>query len=210
MRDYDGRFRNHNKPTVVSTASLRARWVDAEATWLKRKGFSYEETAEQITQAGRGQRVPVTPLPDGVVFPVDYSITPMGCHVAVKRALRRAPVLEANEMRRIDTDRCEEMYLHLTPGIRQGDPQSVRAAVYALAHKAAINGYKLSENESKIAPGASWSAVLPKEQSVALYKEAMMLLLQSGLKVQELAEVVGLEPPSVETTATKVPPDENS
>jgi hypothetical protein len=202
MRNSDGRFRNHNKPTVVSADAQRTQWVESEATRLKHMGFSYEAIAKQITEVGRGQKVPVTPP--------DYGITAMGCHKAVRRALRRAPALEANEMRRIDTDRCEEMYLFLTPGIRQGDPQSVRAAVNALAHKAAINGYKSSENEVTIAIGASWSSVLPKEQSIKLYKDAMMVLLQNGLNFQELAEAAGLEPPSIETTATKVAEAENT
>jgi len=118
---------------------------------------------------GRGQEVPVTPLPEGIRLPPDYQITAMGCHKAVRRALRRAPTLEADEMRCFDTDRCEEMYLFLTPGIRQGDPQSVRAAVSVLAHKAAINGYKSAEIEVRVAPGPNWSSVLPKEQSVALF-----------------------------------------
>lgn len=210
MRNSDGRFRNHNKPAVVTAAAQRARWVESEATRLKVKGFSYEAIAKEITEVGRGQKVPVTPLPEDLTFPPDYGITAMGCHKAVCRALRGAPILEASEMRRIDTDRLEEMYLFLTPGIRQGDPQSVRAAVTALAHKAAINGYKASENEVRIAIGASWSSVLPKEQSITLYKDAMVVLLQNGLNFQELAEVAGLEAPSIETTATEVAEDENT
>ena len=210
MRNSDGRFRNHNKPTVVSADTLRAQWVESETMRLKRNGFSYEAIAEQITQVGRGQKVPVTPLPEDVAFPPDYKITAMGCHKAIRRALRRAPILEADEMRRIDTDRCEDIYLFLTPGIRQGDPQSARAAINVLAHKAAINGYKSAESEVRIAPGLSWSSVLPKEQSVALFKEAMTLLLQGGLRVEELAEVAGLEAPSIEVTARKVDGDENT
>lgn len=57
-------------------------------------------------------------------------------------------------------------------------------------------------------PGPSWASVLPKDQSVALFKEAMMLLLQHGLKVEELAEVAGLAGPSTEVTATKLEEDE--
>ena len=209
-RNSDGRFRNHNKPTVVSADTLRAQWVEMEAMRLKLNGFRYEAIAEQITQVGRGQKVPVTPLPEGIRFPPDYQITAMGCHKAVRRALRRAPTLEADEMRCFDTDRCEEMYLFLTPGIRQGDPQSVRAAVSVLAHKAAINGYKSAEIEVRVAPGPSWSSVLPKEQSVALFKEAMTLLLQHGLRVEELAEAAGLEAPSIEVSATKVDEKENA
>jgi LmbE family N-acetylglucosaminyl deacetylase len=208
-RNSDGRFRNHNKPAVLSTEMLRAQWVESEAMRLKRNGFSYEAIAEQITQVGRGQKVPVTPFPEGVDFPPDYRITAMGCHKATRRALRRAPTQEANEMRRFDTDRCEDMYLFLTPGIRQGDPQSVRAAVNVLAHKAAINGYKSAEIEVRVAPGPSWSSVMPNEQSVALYKEAMTLLIQAGLEVEELAEVAGLEARSVEVTARKVDEDDN-
>jgi hypothetical protein len=93
-RNSDGRFRNHNKPTVVSADTLRAQWVEMEAMRLKRDAFSYETIAERITQVGRGQKVPVTPLPEGIHFPPDYKITAMGCNKAV-----------------IDTERCEEMYL---------------------------------------------------------------------------------------------------
>jgi hypothetical protein len=206
-RNSDGRFRNHNKPSVISQVAARAQWVESEATRLKRNGFSYEAIADQITQVGRGQKIPVTPLPEGIVFPPDYKITPMGCHAAVRRALRRAPVLEADEMRRFDTDRCEEMYLFLTPGIRRGDSQSVKAAVSVLAHKASINGYKSAETEIKVAAALNWSSVLPKDQSVALFQEAMTLLLQHGLKVEELAEAAGIETPSVEVSATRLAED---
>ncbi len=202
-RNPDGRFRNNNKPTVVSAGTLRAQWVATEAARLKRNGFSYEAIAEQITQVGRGQKAPITPLPEGIIFPPDYSISAMGCHKAVQRALQRAPVLEADEMRRIDTDRCEEMYLFLTPGIRQGDPQSVRAAVNALAHKAAINGYKSSEMEVRVSPGPSWSSILGKDQTVSLFREAMTLLIEGGIKIEEMTHVAGLEAPAIEVKAIK-------
>jgi hypothetical protein len=203
-RNSDGRFRNHNQAATLSAESLRAQWIEREATRLKCNGFTYEAIAEQITLVGRGLKVCVTPLPDGVGFPADYKITAMGCHKAVRRALRRAPALEADEMRRIDTDRCEEIYLFLTPGIRQRDPQTARAAVSVLAHKAAINGYKSAETEVRIAPGPGWSSVLPKDQSVALFKEAFSLLLEQGLKLEELAQVAGCESPPVEISARKL------
>ena len=47
---------------------------------------------------------------------------------ASERATERQR-LEADEMRRLDTDRCEDMFLSLTPSIRQGDPQAVRAVI---------------------------------------------------------------------------------
>ncbi len=151
-RSPDGRFRNLNQPTVLSSDMLRAQWVEIEAMRLKRDGLSYEAVAQHITQLGRGQKVPVTPLLDGIHFPPDYKITATACHKAVRRALRRAPALAAYEMRRLDTEWCEELYHCLTAGIQQGDPQSTRAAVSVLAHKAAINGYKSGEVELRVTP----------------------------------------------------------
>jgi hypothetical protein len=127
----------------------------------------------------------------------------MGCHAALKRAQRRAPKSEADEMRRLDTDRCEDMYLSLTPSLRQGDPQAVRAAVQVLALKAGINGYKSSEMEVKVSSGPSWSSTLSKDQTVSLFKEAMSLLITGGIKIEEMTRVVGLEAPAIEVNATK-------
>jgi hypothetical protein len=68
------------------------------------------------------------------------------------------------------------MYHSLTAGIEQGDPQSTRAAVNVLAHKAAINGYKSGEVEVRVAPG-------PRRQPLPLFIEpfkAMMALLRAA------------------------------
>ena len=203
-RNPDGRFRNHNQPAVLADHMLRARWLEGEVLRLKRLGFSFEVIAQHVTEVGRGQRAPLTPLPENLGFPPDYSITPMGCHRALSRALRRAPRLEADELRRIDTDRCEDMYLALSLPIRQGDPQAVRAAVQVLALKAAINGYKSSEMELKVSPGSGWSSVLTKDQTVDLFKEAMALLINNGIGIEEMARAADLEPPAIEVNATKI------
>ena len=63
-RNPDGRFRNHNNPLVLSAEMLRSRWLEGEVLRLKRLGFSYEAIAQQITEVGRGQKAPLTPLPD--------------------------------------------------------------------------------------------------------------------------------------------------
>ncbi len=173
-RNPDGRFRNLNQPAVLSSDMLRAQWVEIEAMRLKLNGLSYEAVAQYITQVGRGLQPPLTPLLEGVDFPPDYTITAMACHKAVRRALRRAPALQADEMRRMDTERCEDMYHSLTAGIQQGDPQSTRAAVSVLAHKAAINGYK--SGEVRVAPG-------PRPKPLPLFFEpfkAMMELLRAS------------------------------
>jgi hypothetical protein len=206
-RHPDGRFRNNNKPQTLSNELLRSRWFEGEVLRLKRLGFSYEAIAQQITEVGRSQKPPLTPLPEDVTFPPDYKVTAMGCHKALSRALKRIPALEAHEMRRLDTDRCEDMFLTLTPAIRQGDSQAVRAAVQVLALKAAINGYKSSEMEVKVSPGPSWSSVLSKDQTVGLFKEAMTLLVQGGITIDEMARVTDFEPPAIELKPLKTEDD---
>jgi hypothetical protein len=203
-RNPDGRFRNPNQALVVSQRTLPARWLEAEVLPLKRLGVAYEAIAEQITLVGRGQKAPLTPLPENVSFPPDYSISPIACHKALTRGLKRAPRLEAEQMRRLDTDRCEDMFLSLSPSIRQGDAQAVRAAVQVLALKAAINGYKLAEMEVRVAPGPSWASVLNRDETVNLFKEAMTLLVDGGIRVQEMAKVAGLDTRSIEVAATTV------
>ena len=203
-RNPDGRFRNHNQPVALTEHTLRARWLEGEVLRMKRLGFSYEVIAQQITEVGRGLKAPLSPLPENVGFPPDYKITAMGCHKALSRALKRSPRLEADELRQVDTDRCEELYLRLSPGIRQGDHLAVRAAVQVLSLKASINGYKSSDMELKISQGPGWSSVLSKDQTVALFKEAVALLIEGGIKMDEMTRVAGLEAPAIEVEATKV------
>lgn len=62
-------------------------------------------------------------------------------------------------------------------------------------------------DELQVAPGSGWASVLPQDQSVALFKEAMTLLLQHGLRVEELAAVAGPDASAIETTATEVEED---
>lgn len=52
------------------------------------------------------------------------------------KALTREPALEAEAMRREDTERCEEIFSSLQPGLSKGTPR-----VRVLDHKARINGY---------------------------------------------------------------------
>jgi hypothetical protein len=73
-----------------------------------------------------------------------------------------------------------------------------------LALKAAINGYKLAEMEVRVAPGPSWASVLNRDETVNLFKEAMTLLVDGGIRVQEMAKVAGLDTRSIEVAATTV------
>lgn len=140
-RQPDGRWRNARKAVVVSEAILRARWIAVETIHLKRMGLSFDAIAEQITRAGRRQAQAIVAIPDGVTFPPDFQISRQACHKAFRKAVGREPSLAAEEFRKLDSARCEEMFLNLQPGIRKGNPRSVEAGVKVLRHTAQINGY---------------------------------------------------------------------
>ena len=126
---------------VVSEAVYRARWVEAETVRLKHMGISFDAIAEQITRVGRRQAQAIVTIPDGVEFPPDFQISRQACHKAFKKAVAREPALATEEFRKLDTARCEDMFLNLQPGIRKGNPRSVEAGVKVLRHEAQINGY---------------------------------------------------------------------
>jgi hypothetical protein len=140
-RQPDGRWRNARKAVVVSEAVLRARWVEAETLSLKRIALSFDAIAEQITRIGRRQGQATIAIPDAVSFPPDFQISRQACHKAFKRAIAREPSVAAEEFRKLDSARCEDMFLNLQPGIRKGNPRSVEAGVKVLRHSAQINGY---------------------------------------------------------------------
>jgi hypothetical protein len=126
---------------VVSEAAHRARWVEAETVRLKHLGLPFDAIADQITRVGRNQAQPIVAVPKDVSFPSDYTITKQACHKSFRKALAREPSLATEEFRKLDTARCEEMFLNLQPGIRKGNPRSVEAGVKVLRHSAQLNGY---------------------------------------------------------------------
>jgi hypothetical protein len=140
-RQPSGKWRGPNQAVVVSEETLRARWIEAETIHLKRIGLSFEAIADQITRIGRSQAQAIVAIPEGVKFPADFQITRQACHKAFRKAITREPSLLAEEFRKLDTARCEEMFLNLQPGIRRGNPRSIEAGVKVLRHSAQVNGY---------------------------------------------------------------------
>ncbi len=140
-RHPDGTFRNARQASALSPLVLRARWVEAEVASLKRMGLAFDAIAEQVSRVGQRLAQPITPLPAGVTFPTGYTISKQACHKSFRRAIAREPALVADEFRKLDSARCEEMFLNLQPGIREGNPRSVEAGVKVLRHTAQINGY---------------------------------------------------------------------
>ena len=83
----------------------------------------------------------MSPMPLGITFPPDYTISRQGCHKAFRKAIAREPSLELEEFRKLDNARCEEMFMNLQPGIRKGNPRAVEVGMKLLDHAARINGY---------------------------------------------------------------------
>jgi hypothetical protein len=140
-RNADSTWRNTRKAMMVSEAVLRARWVEAETLQLKRMGLSFDAIAEQITRIGRCQASSMVAIPQGIRFPPDFKISRQACHKAFSKAVAREPSLAAEEFRKLDTARCEEMLLNLQPGIRKGSLRAVEVGIKVLDHSARINGY---------------------------------------------------------------------
>jgi hypothetical protein len=140
-RQPDGKWRGTRQAVAVSETVLRARWVEAETIHLKRIGLTFDAIADQITRIGKRQAQAIIAIPDDVTFPPDFQISRQACHKAFRKAIAREPSLAAEEFRKLDSSRCEEMFLNLQPGIRKGNPRSVEAGVKVLRHSAQINGY---------------------------------------------------------------------
>jgi hypothetical protein len=145
-RNSDGTIRRNDRPQRLTNRSLIARWVEAEALHLKRLGMSYPNIADHLIAVARGQRQSFVPLPAPAHFPADYHISAQAVHLALKRALVRLPNAEAAELRKLDSERCEDMFLALQPAIRKGDSKAVDAGVRVLAHKARLNGYEAARS----------------------------------------------------------------
>jgi hypothetical protein len=135
-------MRRANTPKVLTNRSIIARWVEGETLHLKRLGMSFQAIADHIVEVAHGRQKAMVAVPQDAQFPERYEISMQAVHRAFKRAIDRLPNAEAAELRKLDSERLEEMFLSLQPGIRQGDPRSVQAAVRVLAQNAEINGYK--------------------------------------------------------------------
>src|SRR5262249_51924714 len=157
-RQPDGRFRGNRSAIKTSNKILISHWVEREVLRLKRMGMSFETIADCLSRAGRGEFVPTVSLPEDVSFPPGYSISKMGACKAYRRRMEREPSLQAQEHRRLDTERLEELYLIQQPGIKQGERKAIDAALRILALKSKVVGY---ETTGKVELVGSNSAPLP-------------------------------------------------
>src|SRR5260370_23649099 len=177
-RNLDGTWRSTRKAIIVSDAVRRARWVEAETIHLKRPGMSFDQISEHITKVGRGQAQPMVVTSD-ITFPADYQISRQACQKAFKKALAREPALEVEELRKLDSQRCEEMYLSLQPALRKGDPPAVAVGVKVLGHKAKINGYAAPQKHGLTSNNVTVTRKLDRaelESKVNLLRDAVQVL----------------------------------
>jgi hypothetical protein len=156
---------------VVSAAVRRSRWIESETIHLKRIGLSFDAIAEQINRIARGQAQAMTAIPDGVTFPPSYRISRQACHKAFRRAIAREPALEAEELRKLDRARSEEMYLNLQPGIRKGDLRAVEVGIRLLDHSAKINGYAAPQKHEVTGKDGKPLSLIPIELARRVLEE---------------------------------------
>jgi hypothetical protein len=207
-RNSDGTIRHANKPKRLTNRSTIARWVEAETLHLKRLGMGYQAIADHIVGVARAQQKALVPLPQATSFGEGYRISAQAIHRAFRRAIVRLPNAEAAELRKLDSERLEDMLLSLQTGIRQGDPRSVEVAVKVLAHKAEINGYKAP---ARVEMSGSRVDVIVQQAGA----DAQALADLDRLTVEELREYRRLEAkarsaPEVADGGATTAPDEGA
>ena len=207
-RNSDGTIRHTNKTQRLTNRSIIARWVEAETMHLKRLGMGYQAIADHIVGVAHGRQKAIVSLPQAASFSEAYSISAQAIHRAFRRAIVRLPNAEAAELRKLDSERLEDMLLSLQTGIRQGDPRSVEVAVKVLAHKAEINGYKAP---ARVEMSGSRVDVMVKQAEA----DAQALADLNRLTLEELREYRRLEAkarsaPEVADSGATTAPDEGA
>lgn len=168
-RNSDGTIRRLNQPKTLTNRSIIARWVEAETLHLKQLGMSYQAIADHIVAVALQQRKATVLIPQEAQFPENYRISMQAVHRAFKRGIARLPNAEATLLRKLDTERCEDMFLSLQTGIRNGDPKAADSGVRVLVHKAKLNGY---EAPKRIELGSKDGGAIP----ITLIQEAVNAL----------------------------------
>jgi hypothetical protein len=141
-RNSDGSFRSTTAPDLPTPRTLVARWVEESALKLRILGLTFSKIAEMISRSGRGEIIPVVPLPE-VLFPPDYSITEQAAHKAYLRALQRRENPTPHEWRKLHYLRVEEYGLALQKKANAGDPKSIDCLARLHRDVADINGYRV-------------------------------------------------------------------
>ena len=204
-RNSDGTIRGANKPKRLTNRSGIAHWVEAETLHLKRLGMGYQAIAEHITAVAHGDQKAIVPIPQDIQFPEEYRISMQAVHRAFRRAIVRLPNAEAAQLRKLDSERLEDMFLSLQAGIRKGDPRSIEVGVKVLAHQAEMNGYRAPARVEMTGTSVN---VLVQQQAAA---DAQELADFNRLTLEELREYRRLEakargvPDMIEIEAVKMP-----
>lgn len=186
-RNSDGTMRRANNPKRLTNRSIIARWVEAETLHLKRLGMGYQAIADHIVEVAQVRQKAMAPVPQDAQFPEGYQISMQAVHRAFRRAIARLPNAEAAQLRKLDSERLEDMFLSLQAGIRKGDPRSIEVGVKVLAHEAEINGYKAP---ARVEMTGTHVNLLVQQQAAA---DAQALADLSRLTLEELREYRRLE-----------------
>jgi hypothetical protein len=139
-RHSDGTFRGPKQPAKLSEASIKARWIEAEALALRKLWISYRDIATHITKVGRGEEKAIQPLPEGLVFPPNYSISTQAVQQKVVKALAREGAMNVEEFRQLAIAQSEESLKYLQPAIRKGDTKAISTSTKVMGFVAKLNG----------------------------------------------------------------------
>src|SRR5579863_3566307 len=134
-RDFRGMFRRTNQPKRLTIDTIRSRWVEAEILRCKILGMSDRAIANHLIRVAQGLEGSMVPLPAELVFPEGYRISAQAVHRACKRALARMPNFEAEDLRKIDNERLDDIIMSLRAGVGRGDPRSAEVTVKTLIHR---------------------------------------------------------------------------
>jgi hypothetical protein len=135
-RQPDGRFRG-NLPIEITERSRRARWVKAEAQYLRDHRWRFVDIAGHITGVGRRTRTALTPIPDDLAFPIDYQISSVACWKACNQGREpRRPLSEFQS--KLEFLRLEELFRMALIRAREGDVRAARTAVRILEKEARL------------------------------------------------------------------------
>lgn len=202
-RNFDGTFRNNNKPKKVSTRWIMARWFEAEVLALKLLGFTLARIAMQITEVGQGRQRPITPLPPGASFAPNFSISVTACYRALKRAFQREPQIGADRLRQLVNQRIEQLFLACQPLAQRGEVRTMLVMVRLLELQASINNVKLSHSPAVVEEKRQEDSPPASLAIINLFEGAIEILHDCGAVPRPSNLNRKTEPKLVDVTPTK-------
>jgi len=137
----------------TSTRRLEAKQRAAEAMTLRIAGASYQVIADRLGFAD-----------------------PSGAQKAIERAMKETIQEPADELRRVELERLDAMFLGLFPHARQGSPNHVEKAIKVMDHRAKLLGLYAPAKVANTNPDGS-----PAEPPPSLFPDELVVAMAQAL-----------------------------